>query len=156
MLNKVKEGSNMYQFLNDYPKKDSNKGYTWNPIKGCKYDCSYCYVKSLSKRYGFSLEPRIDEKCFKDNLGENNFIFVGSVSDMFGGWVPKEWILKVLEHCRKFPKNLYLFQTKNPKRFLEFVDDFPKNTVLGTTIETDKKITISKAPQPVLWCIKGW
>ncbi len=122
-----KSSGNMYKFCS----------HTWNVIKGCRHDCSYCYVKSLSKRYGYSMEPRLDEKALKDNLGENKTIFVSATGDMFGEWVKEEWILKVLDVCRKYPKNTYLFQTKNPSRFLKFKDYFPKNTILGTTLETN-------------------
>ncbi len=128
MLNKVKKGSNMYGWINA----------TWNPIKGkCPHDCKYCYYQNnpyFKPKIG---KLRLDEKCLKDNLGENNFIFVGSSCDMFADEVPKEWIEKVLEHCKKYPGNNYLFQTKNPNRFLEFESLFPKNTILGTTLETN-------------------
>jgi len=41
-LNKVKPNSNMYQFLNDYPIPGSNRGYTWNTVKGkCSHGCHY-------------------------------------------------------------------------------------------------------------------
>jgi len=121
--------------------------HTWNPIKGCKHDCVYCYVKDLAKRYGYSLEPRIVERALKTNLGKNNFIFVGSTSDMFGVWIPASWIGKVFEHCRKYD-NKYLFQSKNPRRFFGFFDELPIKTVLGTTIETNRDYPeISKAPK---------
>lgn len=113
---------NMYGFVT----------HTWNAVKGkCMHDCSYCYMKRWKQN-----PIRLDEKDFKTDLGENNFIFVGSSTDMFADDVPSEWIFKILEYCSKF-NNTYLFQSKNPKRFLEFVDKFPINTILGTTIETD-------------------
>ena len=129
MLNERK--GNMYPFVQ----------YTWNPIKGCLHDCAYCYVKALSKRYNFDMTPRLCEDYFKDRLPEHAYIFVGSTSDMFGEWVPSEWISRVLEHCRKF-ESTYLFQSKNPIRFMEFRREFPAgefgtNTCLGTTLETN-------------------
>ena len=111
--------------------------FTYNPIKGCKHDCSYCYLKDMAKRYGFSMEPRLIEKELKTNLGKGRTIFVGSASDMFGSWVPSEWIEKVLEHCRDYPENTYLFQTKNPERFQNFPTSFPPHSIFGTTLETD-------------------
>lgn len=115
--------------------------HTWNAIKGkCSHDCSYCYMKR------FPQNPiRLDEKELKTNLGENNFIFVGSSTDMFADDVPSEWIIKTLEHCNKYPKNTYLFQTKNPVMFHKYKEDFPQNCILGTTIESDGE-TPSKAP----------
>ena len=37
-----------------------------------------------------------------------------------------------------------MFQTKNPKRFIKFIDQFPDNYMLGTTIETNRESIISE------------
>lgn len=90
----------------------------------------------------------LDEKEFKTNLGKGNTIFVGSSNDMFANDIKSQWIDLVLQHCRRHD-NTYLFQTKNPERFLEFLDKFPAKRILGTTIETNRKtFSISKAPIP--------
>lgn len=132
MLNKSK--GNMYGFLN----------MTWNSISGeCEFSCVYCYMKV------FKLKPmHFNEKEMKRDLGKDNFIFVGSGIDMFAPSVPKEWIEDTLEVCQKFD-NTYLFQSKNPERFLEFLDKFPPKSIFGTTIETDDtklSAQVSKAP----------
>ena len=44
-------------------------------------------------------------------------IFVCSMADMFGEWVPDEWIQEVFEACAKAPQHRYLFLTKNPNRY---------------------------------------
>ena len=36
-------------------------------------------------------------------------IFVCSMSDLFGAWVPDEWIEAVFEACEKAPQHRYLF-----------------------------------------------
>jgi protein gp37 len=127
---------NMYDFTT----------HQWNPVKGrCKNDCSYCYVKRFPVK-----DLRLDEKELKTFHGAGRFIFVVSGSDLFNDDVPKEWIDKVLAECRKYPENRYLFQSKNPKRFLEFIGYFPQNSILGTTIESNRYYPdISKAPAPV-------
>ena len=107
-----------------------------------------CYMKSVKWDIG---ELRLEEKCLNDNLGIGNIIFVGSSTDMWADEVPDEWILKVLQHCLKYPHNTYLFQSKNPKRFLDFLsyyEDFiPHKVIWGTTIETNRDIqNITKAP----------
>jgi DNA repair photolyase len=120
--------------------------HTWNPIKGCKHACQYCYVKELETRYQYDASPRFVEEELKTRLGNNNVIFVGSASDMWGEWVSSDSIERVLDRCREFD-NTYVFQTKNPKRFLEFDGRFPKKSILGTTIETDSyPERISEAP----------
>ncbi|KKL05192.1 hypothetical protein LCGC14_2608530, partial [marine sediment metagenome] len=68
--------------------------HTWNPLKGkCEFDCHYCYMKSIVK----NPKPiRLVESELKTNLGKNNFIFVGSSTDMFHPDVPTEWTEEVL------------------------------------------------------------
>lgn len=44
-------------------------------------------------------------------------IFVGSMTDLFGEWVPDAWIEAVFEACKAAPWHTYLFLTKNPKRY---------------------------------------
>jgi len=131
-LNKQK--GNMYPFVT----------HTWNVIKGkCPHDCSYCYMKVFPQG-----ELHFDEKELKTDLGENNFIFVGSSCDMFAEEVVFNFRVKlILQHCLKYPKNTYLFQTKNPKRFFDFKGEIDKlpHVILGTTIETDKNFNL-KAP----------
>ena len=134
-LNKQKQPSNMYGFCDA----------TWSPIRGvCEFDCGYCYMKRFANRG--RLRMVWDE--LNTNLGSGHFIFVGSSTDMFAESVPSTWISGVLNYCADFD-NRYLFQTKNPGRFFEFLDYFPPKTVLGTTIESDIDHHVSKAPPPV-------
>jgi protein gp37 len=44
-------------------------------------------------------------------------IFVSSMGDLFGDWVPDEWIEKVFKSCEAAPQHNYMFLTKNPKRY---------------------------------------
>lgn len=69
--------------------------------------------------------------------GEGKTIFICSANDLFGEWVSEDRIKEILQKCR-WKKNTYLFQSKNPKRFKEFIDKFPQWTILGTTIETNR------------------
>lgn len=46
-------------------------------------------------------------------------IFVCSMADLFGDWIPDEWIAEVFKACEKAPQHNYLFLTKNPKRYVE-------------------------------------
>lgn len=126
MLNKQK--GNMYGFVT----------HTWNAIKGkCPHDCIYCYMKI------FPQGPlHLDYKELNTNLGEENFIFVGSSCDMWADAVDDDWIIQTLSVCLKYPKNTYLFQSKNPKRFKNFrvlLEKLRPNVILGTTIETNRE-----------------
>lgn len=69
--------------------------------------------------YPFGFEPtfhryRLDEP---QRIKKPQNIFVCSMADLFGDWVPDEWIEEVFEACEKAPQHNYLFLTKNPGRF---------------------------------------
>lgn len=127
----VRDG-NMYEFIT----------HTWNTIKGeCLHDCSYCYMKA----WGELSETRLDETEFKTDMESDNFIFVGSGIDLFAGNIPKEWIERTLNHCHDANNTLfgatnkYFFQSKNPKRILDFIEHpVFEHSVVCTTIETNR------------------
>ena len=73
-------------------------------------------------------------------------MFVQDCGDLFSNAVPSKWIDQVLIHCRKYPGNTYLFQSKNPARFIEFSGRFPEKRILGTTLETNRQNHLSQAP----------
>jgi protein gp37 len=68
---------------------------------------------------------------------EPRTVFVCSMGDLFGDWVPDEWIKEVFEACEAAPQHTYLFLTKNPKRYLLLAQSrrLPqsKNMWYGTT-----------------------
>lgn len=45
-------------------------------------------------------------------------IFVCSMGDLFGPWVPDEWIQSVFDVCLTAQQHTYLFLTKNPGRYV--------------------------------------
>lgn len=132
-LNKAK--GEMYKFVT----------HTWNTVKGeCFHNCRYCYMKKGANHNEPVDEPRLDYSEFKTDLGSNNFIFVGSTIDLFANNIPDDWIVKTLDYCNVacntlFFSNRYLFQSKNPKRLLEFIKHpvFHHSTTC-TTIETNR------------------
>lgn len=116
---------------------------TWNPVTGCLHGCEYCYAKRIARRFGdkaaecgtirnqyiklkdepypYGFDPtfhryRLDRpKIWKKARN----IFVCSMSDLFGEWVPDEWIFKVFSACMMAMQHNYLFLTKNPGRYIE-------------------------------------
>lgn len=120
--------------------------WRWNPIGGCLHDCSYCYMKAMSKRTGKDMLTPVcrngengTKNYMNDNLGSGRKIFVCSSGDMWGEWVSDEDIYAVLEHCRDYPENEYMFLTKNPRRYYKFFEEgmFPARSILGATVETN-------------------
>lgn len=56
---------------------------------------------------------RLDD--YKNKKGRT--IFVCSMADLFGDWIPDEWIQEVFNACAEAPQHRYLFLTKNPDRY---------------------------------------
>lgn len=144
-LNKSK--GNMYEFVT----------HTWNPIKGrCYHDCAYCYMKILVPN---PQSIHLDESELNGKSSENQFIFIGSSTDVFASDVPSEWITAILDFCveatshQQGVKTRFLLQTKNPARILEFTDHslFMNGQVVAcTTLETNRHYpeTMNNAPVP--------
>lgn len=108
--------------------------HTWNTVKGrCPHECSYCYCK----RWGKQSKLHLDEKEFKIDLGIGNIIFIGSSCDMFSNIVPEEWICETLNYARRF-KNVYLYQSKNPRRMFDYRRMMGDLDRVCTTIETNR------------------
>lgn len=108
--------------------------YTWNPVSGCLHGCPYCYLDRIR---GFDKTPAFHPERLKelDNIPNNepSFIFVGSSGDMFGKWVPSDWISEVIKTMEQYPQHTFQLLTKNPVRYHEFI--FPVNCWLGTTVD---------------------
>ena len=74
--------------------------------------------------YPYGFDPtfhsyRLDEPARKT---KSRTIFLCSMADLFGEWVPLKWIVEVLDACRAAPQHRYLFLTKNPKRYMELAE----------------------------------
>lgn len=116
--------------------------YTWSPVTGCKHGCDYCYANKIAQR----IYPEKFEPTFRPNrLGEPSKvktpskIFVSDMGDLFGAWVPDDWILKTLSACYDAPQHTFQFLTKNPARYLTMDELFPDGSWVGTTIESADK-----------------
>jgi len=90
--------------------------------------------------YPFEFDPtlhryRLDEP---QSVKKPQNVFVCSMADMFGNWVPEEWIQAVFDACTAAPQHRYLFLTKNPDRYIELYKKniLPDNTQnwFGTTV----------------------
>ncbi len=122
---------------------------TWNPVTGCMHGCEYCYARRIAERFGTHnkyerpYEPvlyvpirrvRTEAEPYpygfmptfhRYRLGEParwtkpRTIFVCSMADLFGEWVPDSWIEDIFDACENAPQHRYLFLTKNPKRYIE-------------------------------------
>ncbi len=80
----------------------------------------YVEESEKSEPYPYGFKPtfhkyRLAE--YSEKRGRN--IFVCSMADLFGAWVPDEWIEEIFQACIKSPQHNYLFLTKNPERYVK-------------------------------------
>lgn len=128
--------------------------WSWNPVTGCLHDCPYCYARDIAKRYESTAYPqgfqptllperlltpqsmRVPERAVDDVSYKN--VFTCSMADLFGRWVPAEWIESVLRQVADNPQWNFLFLTKFPKRMSEFA--IPRNAWMGTTVDCQARV----------------
>lgn len=125
--------------------------WSWNPVTGCLHDCPYCYARDIANRfYETGFQPAIwpgrlaapknttfPEAKAKEWMGHKN-VFTCSMADLFGRWVPREWIDAVLQAVADAPQWNFLFLTKFPLRLSEF--EFPDNAWVGTSVDCQVRV----------------
>lgn len=122
------------------PNKISYLDYTWNPVTGCKHGCSYCWAEKTYSRFHLDFTPKFHPDKLEEPLRVKKPARIGVVfsGDLWGDWVPREWIIEVLNICWQAPQHRFLFLTKNPAHYAEFVEAMPKNCWCGTSTTGDK------------------
>ena len=116
--------------------------YTWNPVTGCKYGCRYCYAIKNARRFNKGcFEPKAYTRRMyqPQRVKQASTVFVCSMGELFGDWVPYEWIKAVFEGCSTAPQHRYIFLTKNPERYIDLytrglISQRMNNCWFGTTI----------------------
>lgn len=120
--------------------------WTWNPVTGCEHGCPYCYARDIAIRFTGHFKPEFHFNRLSapknttvpksGDAGCRN-VFVCSMADLFGEWVPEQWIAEVLKSVKRSPAWNFIFLTKNPRRYLGIT--FPDNCWLGATADTQKR-----------------
>jgi protein gp37 len=67
--------------------------------------------------YPFGFSPTFHRYRLGDpaKAKEPQTVFIGSMTDLFGEWIPDEWIEAVFDACAAAPWHTYMFLTKNPQ-----------------------------------------
>ena len=70
--------------------------------------------------FPFGFEPTFHRYRLKEpaKMEKPQTIFVVSMGDLFGDWVPTSWIKDVFDACLAAPWHTYMFLTKNPHRYV--------------------------------------
>jgi protein gp37 len=133
--------------------------YTWNPVTGCEHGCGFCYAREIANSqrmrdyYPNGFEPTFHpyrllapENMPKpaDNAGRDGRVFVCSMADLFGKWVPDDWIQQVFESCLAAPEWEYLFLTKWPARYAK-MPLLPKAWYGSSVIQQSDVARVEKA-----------
>lgn len=91
--------------------------------------------KPLVYPFGFAPTLHRYRMNIPGKLKMGNNIFVGAMADVFGAWVPDEWIKQIFDVCKEYPIHNYLFLTKNVERYVEYgVPAGQENMWYGTSI----------------------
>ncbi|MDA3790921.1 MAG: hypothetical protein PF503_20800 [Desulfobacula sp.] len=133
---------------------------TWNPFKGCDFNCSYCKPTFMAqaKRQKhrcidcYNYTPHYHpERLVK--IPSKKIVFVcgnGDISFCDPDYTHRI-IHSIVNHNQRCPDKTYYFQSKKPEYFKQFIPCLPSNVILVTTLETNRDqgyAAVSKAPVP--------
>lgn len=108
--------------------------WSWNPVTGCNHGCTYCYARAIAEsrdmatyypagftplfhheRLDAPVNTPVPARAVDD--AAHGRVFVCSMADLFGAWVPQEWIDQVVASTVANPQWEYLYLTKFPQRY---------------------------------------
>jgi len=133
--------------------------WSWNPVTGCLHGCDYCYAREiatsdrLAPYYPAGFTPlfhheRLDAPrntvipaAHADEDAWHR-VFVCSMADLYGRWVPDEWIQQVHASMLASPQWEYLLLTKFPARYVGL--DMPPAAWVGTSVDEQKRVRIAE------------
>ena len=150
---------------------DGTQGYTWNPITGCLNGCPYCYARKLANGWlkplylanentvmkfsdGYApmrlkvtdpFYPRLWPKRLEEQLGVYpRGIFVCDMGELFGDWVPDDWIGQVLHKMTavNYQQHRFYLLTKQPQNLIKW-SPFPENCWVGVTATNQQMLDAS-------------
>lgn len=133
--------------------------WSWNPVTGCLHGCDYCYARAIatddrySSAYPAGFTPlfhheRLDAPANtaipaarRDDPAYQR-VFVCSMADLYGRWVPDEWIEQVHASMCANPQWQYITLTKFPARYVGL--EMPPGAWVGTSVDEQKRVRIAE------------
>lgn len=126
---------------------------TWNPVVGCQKGCQYCYAMALCKRFAKQwgrdpkdpFKPIFYPERLTSPIKENkpSKIFVCSMGELWGKWVPHSWQYLTLEAIKAAHWHTFLNLTKSPEGICwyqyeasNYIRHLPDNLWVGVSVDT--------------------
>jgi len=123
--------------------------------------CLNCYAETMNNSPSFSFASGLRYRGEAPSLALKSDVldswrrakkpakrFVGSMTDIFGEWVPREWHVEILDAMMDAPSQTFLFITKRPLVMKKAIDEWcrlrglsrlPDNIWCGVTMENQKR-----------------
>lgn len=135
----------------------------WHPITGCRHLCPHeCWARKRVELSGKALYPNGFEPTYRPERlmailtkypktqSKNEHLALGELmvlanfmGDMFGEWVPHDWIQDCMAHIN-ISNHQALLLTKSPMRLFNFAMEeegtMPYNAWYGVTVETQADV----------------
>jgi protein gp37 len=131
---------------------------TWNPVTGCTKvspGCKHCYAETFAERFRGTIMPGghqhpffsgFDPQLRPDRLSQpldwktSRKVFVNSMSDLFGEFVPDDYLDRVFDVMRTTPQHSYQVLTKRADRLASWTKSQPwlrsmNHIWLGVSVE---------------------
>ncbi|MCY4008692.1 MAG: DUF5131 family protein [Anaerolineaceae bacterium] len=149
----------------EWTRVSGRDGYTWNPTGGCLHGCTWkmpdgsvteCYAKTIAERFTSSYPHGFEHHYWRPHALEAPLklkkpagIFVGSMADLFGHWVPTEQIREVLDVMDRASWHIFQTLSKYPLRLPEF-NSFPQNVWVGVSVPAGQQMPSRGAARALL------
>jgi len=134
------------------PDGTCTKGFTWNPIAGCLHGCTWTMPDgSVARCYAETVAERVAQSAYPQGFAVHTFhperlpeplrvrkpagIFLDSMSDLGGRWIPEEQARQVLAVCAQASWHTFFLLTKNAPRLPRF--PIPPNVWVGASSPPD-------------------
>jgi protein gp37/ParB-like chromosome segregation protein Spo0J len=146
--------------------------WSWNPVTGCNHGCPYCYARELATKASYAasypvgftplfhherLDAPVNTAYHPADVEADprrGRVFVCSMADLFGRWVPDEWIDAVFLAAGNAPQWEYLFLTKFPGRYRKLT--IPPKMWAGASVDRQYRVSTVERDMPEVDAAVRW
>jgi protein gp37 len=138
-----------------FTEAEGGAAWSWSPVTGCLHGCAYCWAREIAtgERHraafpaGFSplFHPeRLDAPAHTTipagHQGDPTWrrVIVCPLADLYGPWVPDEWITRVHAAMCAHGRWQYVTQTRFPARYIGL--ELPPGAWVGTSVDAQGQV----------------